>query len=323
MLHRRSLPLLAGLGLAAPTIARAAFPERPVTMVIPYATGGSADVLGRVIAPEMSRILGQTVVVEQRPGAGGHIGGAHVARSSPADGYSFVLGSVSKATGPSLQTLNYDPLNDLTPLSGIGAVPMLLVVSPQAPFQNLGDLLAAARARPGEISYGSSGPGTGSHLAGELLAAATNTQLLHVPYRGSGAVYPDLISQRINFLLDAAGSASGQVRGGAVRALGVTSAARTAVFPELPTVAEQGVAGYEFGLWLGFFTRTGTPQAAFQRLEAACREAIATAAVQERMRQALVEPIPTDAAGFAAYFRADAARWAELVRSGRLRRLDG
>lgn len=322
MLHRRSLPVLAGLGLAAPGIARAAFPERPVTMVVPYATGGSADVLGRVIAPEMSRILGQSVVVEQRPGAGGHVGGQYVAKSAPADGYTFILGSVSKATGPSLQTLNYDPLTELTPLSGIGAVPMLMVVSPQSPFRNLGDLLAAARARPGEISYGSSGPGTGSHLAGELLAAATNTQLLHVPYRGSGAVYPDLISQRINFLLDAAGSASGQLRGGAVRALGVTSATRSPVFPELPTIREQGVADYQFGLWLGFFTRTGTPQAAFQRLEAACREAIASAPVQERMRLSLVDAIPTDAAGFAAYFRADAARWAELVRSGRLRRLD-
>ncbi len=322
MLNRRALPILAGMGIAAPTIARAAFPERPVTMVVPYATGGSADVLGRVIAPEMSRILGQSVVVEQRPGAGGHIGGAHVAKSAPADGYTFILGSVSKATGPSLQTLNYDPLTDLTPLSGIGAVPMIMVVSPQSPFQNLSDLLAAARARPGQISFGSSGPGTGSHLAGELLAAATNTQLLHVPYRGSGAVYPDLISQRISFLLDAAGSAAGQVRGGAVRALGVTSATRAPVFPDLPTFIEQGVAGYEFGLWLGFFTRTGTPPAAFARLEAACREAIASAAVQERMRLSLVAPIPTDAAGFAAYFRADAARWAELVRSGRLRRLD-
>lgn len=322
MLNRRSLPILAGLGLAAPTIARAAFPDRHVTMVVPYATGGSADVLGRAIAPEMSRILGQTVVVEQRPGAGGHIGGAYVAHSAAADGYTFILGSVSKATGPSLQNLTYDPLTELTPLCGIGAVPMLMVVSPQSPFRSVSDVIAAARARPGEITYGSSGLGTGSHLSGELLAAATNTRLLHVPYRGSGAVYPDLISQRVNFLLDAAGSAAGQVRGGAVRAVGVTSATRSPVFPDLPTFAEQGVLDYEFGLWLGFFTRTGTPQPAFNRLEEACKEALASAPVQERLRQSIVAPIPTDAAGFAGYFRADAARWAELVRTGKLQRLD-
>lgn len=322
MLTRRSLPLLAGLGLAAPGIARAAFPDRPITMVIPYAPGGSADVLGRVIAPEMSRVLGQNVIVEQRPGAGGHIGGAYVANSQPADGYSFILGSVSKATGPSLQNLNYDPVNGLTPLGGIGAVPMIMVTSPDAPFQGVQDVIASARAAPGTVTFGSSGPGTGSHLVGELLGAATDTQLLHVPYRGSGAVYPDLIAGRVNILLDAAGSAAGQVRAGAVRALGVTSAERSPVFPELRTVAEQGVADFEFGLWLGFFTRSGTPQPAFARLEEAVMRAVATDAVQERLRQSLAVAIPTDAAGFAAYFRADVERWAGLVRAGRLARLD-
>lgn len=319
MLSRRALLPLA---LAVPSLARAAFPDRPIVMIVPYAPGGSADVMARVIAPEMSKVLGQSVVVELRQGAGGHVGAAHVARSSHADGYTILMGSVAHATGPSLQALAYDPVQELTPLGGIGTVPMMLVVSPASPYRSVQDLLAAARAKPGQVSYGSSGLGTGSHLAGELLAVASDTKLLHVPYRGSGAVYPDLIAQRIDFLLDAAGSAAGQVRGGSVRLLGVSSAERLAAFPETPTIAAQGVPGYEFSLWLGFFVRQGTPGDAFARLEEANRIAMATPAVQEKLQQVAAIPIPTDAAGFTAYYRAEVARWAELVRQGKVARIE-
>lgn len=325
ILRRRllRLPLALAPLLAAPRLARASFPDRPVTMIVPYAPGGSADVMARVVAPEMARVLGQPVVVELRPGAGGHVGGAYVANAARADGYTLVLGSVSKAIGPALQTLNYDPVGALTPLGGIGTVPMMLVVSPESPYRSMAELLAAARARPESLTYGSSGVGTGSHLAGELLGALSGTRLLHVPYRGSGAVYPDLIAQRISFLLDAMGSASGQARAGAVRALAVSSTARSSIFPEVPTIAEAGVPGYEFSLWLGFFVRTGTPPEAFTRLEEAVRRAMATDVVQERLRQSSGIAIPTDAAGFAAYFRADVARWAELARTGRVARIEG
>ncbi|MDB5413582.1 MAG: Tripartite-type tricarboxylate transporter, receptor component TctC [Rubritepida sp.] len=323
MLTRRSLPLIAAIPLAAPRIAQAAFPDRTISLIVPYAPGGSADVLARVLAPEMARVLGQTVVVELRPGAGGHIGGAHVASTARADGYTILLGSVSAATGPALQRLSYDPVNGLTPLGGIGTVPNMMVTSPESPFHSVQDVITAARERPGQITYGSSGPGTGSHLAGELLGAMTGTQLLHVPYRGSGAVYPDLISQRLSFLLDAMGSSAGQVTGGSVRAIGVSSPERSPVFPTVPTIAEQGVPGYEFSLWLGFFVRAGTPPDAFARLEEANMIAVATPAVQEKLRQASAMPIPTDAAGFAAFFHADVARWAALVGSGRVPRLEG
>jgi tripartite-type tricarboxylate transporter receptor subunit TctC len=317
MLKRRSL-LLAPV-LAAPAVAQVAYPDRPVTMIVPYAPGGSADVMARVIAPEMSRTLGQPVVVELRPGAGGHVGGAYVARSASADGYTFLLGSVSKAVGPALQRLAYDPVNELSPLGGIGTVPMMMVVAPGSPHQSVRDVVANARARPGEVTYGSSGLGTGSHLAGELLAVATGTELLHVPYRGSGAVYPDLIAGRLTFLLDAMGSAAGQARSGAVRALGVSSIERSSVFPEVPTIAEQGVPGYEFSLWLGFFVRVGTPADVTARLEAASRAAMATTSVQERLRQTSAIAIPTDAQGFSRYFRDDVARWSALARSGQVK----
>lgn len=315
---RRALPLL-----ATPALAQTGFPDRTITMIVPYAPGGSADVMARVIAPEMARVLGHSVVVELRPGAGGHVGGAYVANSARADGYTFLMGSVAQATGPSLQSLNYDPVNGLTPLGGVGTVPMMMVTAPDGPFRSAADVIAAARSRPGEITYGSSGLGTGSHLAGELLAAATNTQMLHVPYRGSGVVYPDLIGRRLSFLLDAMGSASGQARAGSVRALGVSSTQRSPVFPEVPTIAEQGVPGYEFSLWLGLFVRAGTPPEAFAKLEEAGRTAMATPSVQDKLTQTSSIPIPTDAAGFATYFRAEVARWAELARSGRVARIEG
>jgi len=322
MLPRRSLPAIALAALAAPRLARAAFPDRPVTMIVPYAPGGSADVLGRVVAAEMSKILGQNVVVELRAGAGGHIGGAYVANTARADGYTFLLASNSNATGPSLQNLNYDPIHGLTPLGGIGAVPMMCVVSPQAPYQSFGDLLADASRRPGALNYGSSGIGTASHLAGELLAAATGLSFTHVPYRGSGAVYPDLIGQRITFLLDAMGSASGQARSGAVKALAVSSTERSPAFPEVPTIIEAGVPDYEFTTWLGFFTRAGTPADAFARLEEANIKAIATPEVQEKLAQTGAQALPAGAAEFGAYFQRQVAVWKGLVESGKLQRID-
>ncbi|WP_164868106.1 Bug family tripartite tricarboxylate transporter substrate binding protein [Rhodovarius crocodyli] len=326
MLPRRSLfahgAALATGVLAAPRLALAAFPDRPVTMIVPYAPGGSADVLGRVVASEMSKVLGQTVVVELRAGAGGHIGGAYVANTARADGYTFLLASNSNATGPSLQNLSYDPIGGLTPLGGIGAVPMMCVVSPEAPWQTFQELLADARRRPGALNYGSSGIGTASHLAGELLSAATGATFTHVPYRGSGAVYPDLIGQRISFLLDAMGSSSGQARSGAVRALAVSSTARSAAFPNVPTIIEAGVPDYEFSTWLGFFTRTGTPSDAFARLEEANIKAIATPEVQEKLAQTGAQPLPTSAAPFGEYFRRQVATWKGLVDSGKLQRID-
>ncbi len=316
----RSILLLAGVLFAHG--AGAAWPDRPITMVVPYAAGGSADVLARVMAPEMASQLGQPVVVELRPGAGGNIGAAHVAQSSRADGHTFLLGSVSLATGPAISTLTFDPLRDLVPMGGIGAVPNLAVVSPTSPYRSLAEVLAAARARPGSISYGSSGLGTGSHLAGELLAATAGVDLLHVPYRGSGAVYPDLIAQRISLLLDGMGSAIGQVQSGAVRAIGISSTTRSDTLPQVPTIAEQGAPGFEFSLWLGFFVRSGTPPEILARLEAAHRHALHAPQVQERLRQAAAQPIPEDAAGFATYFRANAALWADLVARGKLQRID-
>ena len=318
-MHRRSLLALAALPMAA----RAQdFPDRPVTMIVPYAPGGSADVLGRVVAPAMAEALGQSVVVELRPGAGGNIGAAHVATATRADGHTILLGSLSLASAPALQTIPFDPTKDLVAIGGLGAVASLMVVAPDSPFRSLADMLAAARARPGAITYGSSGPATGSHLAGALLAAQTGVELTHVPYRGSGAVYPDLIAGRIGFLLDGMGSSAGQVSSGAVRALGITSLQRSAQFPGVPTLAEQGVPGFEFLIWLGLFARAGTREPARAKLEAALIHAMAQPGVQEKLRQSSTQPLPPDGAAFGRFYVADVARWQALVGQGKLARLD-
>jgi tripartite-type tricarboxylate transporter receptor subunit TctC len=321
MNSRRSL-LILPLAAALPWRAKAQnWPDRPLVLVAPYAPGGSADVLARVIAPAMSEVLGQQVVVELKPGAAGNIGAAYVARSAPADGNTFLFASLSLATSPALMRLTFDPLRDLAPVAGIGAIPNLLVVAPEAPFRKVQDLVAAAKAHPDAISYGSSGLGTGSHLAGALLGDMAGASFLHVPYRGSGAVYPDLMARRVDFLLDVMGSSLGQVQSGAVRAIGTTSLRRSPSLPDVPTVAEQGVPGYDFTTWFGFFVRQGTPEVVRRKLEEATVHALGTAAVQQRLAEVSAEPIPSPAAEFGPWFAGQVQRWRGMTNSGKLARL--
>ncbi|WP_326540163.1 Bug family tripartite tricarboxylate transporter substrate binding protein [Pseudorhodoferax sp.] len=294
------------------------FPQRPLTLVLPYAPGGSADVLGRVLAAEMQRELGQTVVVEYKPGAGGNIGAEWVARQGPSDGHTVLFAASSLATSVSLSKLNFDPRRDLQPVAGLAAIPSLMLVSSDSPFTSVGDVLKAARARPKELTFGSSGLATGSHLAGELFAMQANVELTHVPYRGSGAVYPDLIGQRIQLLFDVMGSSAGHVKGGRVRALATTSARRASDFPEVPTLAESGLPGYEFETWFGLFVPAAVPSPTVTRLEQAALVALRSAPFKERLSQAAATPIPDSASAFGRYFTSDVERWAKLVREGKL-----
>lgn len=314
--------IILALLLAALTLRPAmAFPERPLTLVVPFAPGGTIDVLARVLAPELSAALGQPVAIDTRPGAGGNVGAAYVAQQSRPDGHTILFTGAGLASSVSLAALSFDPVRDLTPILGMGAIPSLLVVSPQSPHRDVASLLAAARGGAGRVSYGSSGPGTGSHLAGVLLGAAAGVELLHVPYRGSGAVYPDLIAQRIDMLLDVMASSIGQVQQGAVRALGITARNRSDVLPNVPSIAET-VPGYAFETWVGLFIRSGAPEATQRRLEAAALTALQAPSVRERLRLSAAQPIPAESAAFAAYFREDVARWAEMVRQGRLQRAE-
>jgi len=296
-----------------------AFPTRPITLIVPYAAGGSADVVARPVAAEMGKLLGENVVVELRPGAGGNIGAEYVARSARADGYTILLASLSLATNVSPMKLSFDPRKDLAAIGGITTFPNVLLVSSQDPARSLQDIVSRARTEPGKLTYGSSGPGTSSHLAGELLGAAANIQLVHVPYKGSGAVYPDLITRRVTMLFDLAGSASGHIKGGQVKPLAMTGARRASALPDVPTFAESGVPGFEFGAWLGLFAPNETPKDALARLEEALLKTIQTPAMKNRLAQLGGEPIPAKAAEFWKFFNDDVARYERLVREGKVK----
>jgi tripartite-type tricarboxylate transporter receptor subunit TctC len=312
--------LLAGpIGLAQAQGARHAdYPVKPVTLIVPYAPGGTGEVLGRALAQRMGELLGQTVVIEMRPGAGGNIGADYVARQARNDGYTFLLGSQSLSTNVSLMKLPFDPRKDLVPVAGIGAIPNLLVTAADGPYKTLADVMAAAKKDPAAITFGSSGPGTGSHLAGELLAAQAGVKFVHVPYKGSGAVYPDLIANRVTLLFDVTGSSVPQVKGGKVKPLAITSKRRSPALPDVVPVAQQGFPNYEFATWFGFFAPAGTPPEIVARLEQATIRSLEAPEVKERLAQIGSEPIPHPAAEFWKYYLADVERWAALVREGKV-----
>ena len=319
-MQRRQFLATALLSAAPPFIglARAqTYPTRPITMIVPYAAGGTGDVLGRIMAQKMSDSLGQNVLVELRPGAGGNIGAEYVAKQARGDGYTFLLGSISLAINVSLMKLGFDPRRELTTVAGLTAIPNLLVTGADGPYRTLADVVAAARRDPKALTFGSSGPGTGSHLAGELFQVMADVQLTHVPYKGSGAVYPDLIANRVNLLFDVMGSALGQVKSGRVRPLAITSTHRSPALPNVPTIAES-YAGYELVTWFGFFAPASTPHEFINRLEQAAAQALAGEDVKERLAQLGAEPVPVTASEFAKYYATDVERWAKLVREGRI-----
>ena len=277
----------AALGLLAlpvlPRPARAAWPERPVRLVVPFGAGGNLDTLTRIAAPVMSAQLGQPVVIENRVGAGGNVGTEAVVRSAP-DGYTLIVGSNGGiVTNPLLMArMPYDPQRDLVPI-GLGfRTPNVLVVGPRGPA-TLAEFVALAKAKPGEVSVGSAGTGTTNHLIIELLAAATGTTLTHVPYRSSGAGTPDLLSGRLTAAVDQITTALPQHRAGELRIIGVGLDARMPQLPEVPTLAELGVEGGGLVSFIGLLAPTGTPAEALARIQAALAAAVADPAVRERV----------------------------------------
>jgi tripartite-type tricarboxylate transporter receptor subunit TctC len=297
------------------------FPSKPVTVVVPFAPGGPAEVITRTVVEPMQDFLGQKFVIEQRPGAGGNIGGQYVAKQSRADGYTLFLGSLSTASSVSLMKLNYDPRKDLVPVAGIGAFPNLMIVGPNFPYKTIAEIVAAARAKPGTLTFGSSGPGTSSHLAGELFKATAGIDVLHVPYKGSAAVIVDLIAGRVDLLFEVQNSAIGRVKAGQVRVLSTTAARRSASLPDVPTIAES-FPGFEMGTWIGFFVPAGTPNDVIARLEDATIRALRADSVKRRFEESSVVPIPESAAAFGKFFEQDVEKWAALVRQGKLKPIE-
>lgn len=298
------------------------YPSKPITMIVPYAAGGSADVFARPIADQLSKILKQTVLVELRPGAGGNIGAQYVAKNAPPDGYTFLFASVSLATSPSLSKISFNPVTDLTAVAGVATVPSLLLVSNNAPYKNLKDFVTAIKENKVRASFGSSGNNTGSHLVGELFKSAAGIDMVHIPYKGSGAVYPDLIAERVTALFDVMGSSVPQVKSGQVRALAITSKNRSKLLPDVPTIAESGYPGFEFGTWFGFFMPSKTPPDIRKKLEVAILEALKTPVIQDRLNAAGAESLPGPGPDFEKWFVADVAVWEKMVKEGKLQRTE-
>lgn len=321
-LPRRRLLLAAGAGLLPSTLAfaQASWPAKTVRIVVPFAPGGTTDILARTMAPELGRAFGQTFIVENKPGAGGNVGADMVAKSAP-DGHTLLMGTVgTHAINQSLYPkMPFDPIQDFAPITLVAGVPNVLVMNPakaeQYGIASVADLIRYARAHPGKLNMASSGNGTSIHLSGELFKSMTGTFLLHFPYRGSGPALLDLIGGTMDLMFDNLPSAMPHIKAGKLKALAVTSAERSAALPDLPTIAEAGpVKGFDASSWFGLLAPAGTPADIVSRLQQESAKALATAAVKERLLSQGAIPGGNTPAEFAAYIAAETRKWAAVVK---------
>ncbi|MCY1223815.1 hypothetical protein D9M69_163090 [compost metagenome] len=305
-----------GIGaLNAPVQAQDKWPSRPITWVVPFAAGGSTDIVARTIGQEVSRALGQPVVVENRPGAAGAVGAGYVARAKP-DGYTLFGGTISThAINASLyKNLSYDPVKDFEPVSLVGYVPNVLMVNAELPVSNVQELIAYAKKKNG-LSFASSGAGTSTHLAGELFADLVHVPMTHVPYKGSPQAVQDVAAGLVPFLFDQLTAGEAMIKAGKLRALAVTSPKRSALLPKVPTMAEAGVSGFEMVSWQALYAPRGTPKEIVQRLNAEVVRALKQPAVQQRLSQQLgMEIVGSTPAELAGLMDKEIPRWAALVK---------
>ncbi len=290
------------------------WPSRPTRFMVPYPPGGPTDIMGRVVASQLSLDLPFPVVVENKGGAGGSIGSAEVARAAP-DGATFLVNASAHVIVPHLMRLPYDAVADFTPVTNIALVPLWLVVTPSLPVHSVAELVAYAKAHPGRLSYASSSSGGATHLAGELFNQLAGVQMQHVPYRGSGAAMPDLLAGHVQLMFDSMPSSAAAVRDGKLRALAVTTEARQAAFPGLPTIAEAGLVGYEISTWYAIWAPPRTPAAVTGALQQAVAAALAKPEPKARMAALGAVPVADDPSHFAAFCASEYARWGRLVRS--------
>ena len=319
--------LCAAMLIAASFVAAAAeaaqrldYPMRPVRLIVPFAPGGSVDISSRILAGPLSEILGQQVVVDNRAGASGSIGASMVARSTP-DGYTLVAGSSGSMTANRAvySKLPYDSLRDFVPISMINVTPMVVVTYPGLPVASIKDLVELARAQPGKITVASAGVGSSNHLALELFQSMVGAKLLHVPYKGTGAVYGDLIGGQVQAMFDQIASAVGHINGGKLRALAVTSLNRSSVLPNTPTVDESGVKGYDAASFTGVLAPAGTPQPIVDRLHQAVVKAARLPAVTERFKELAADPKTTTQQEFAQFMRDDIAKWQKVAQMANIK----
>lgn len=307
---------LAFIALSAPQAHAQAYPSKTIRFVVPYPAGGPLDTVARLLGAKVGESVGQPVVVENKPGAGGNIG-ADIVAKSPADGYTILMGAVAThAINPSLyKSIPYDPIKDFAPVTQVASTPNVLVVNPGVPAKDVKELIAYAKANPGKLSFGSGSIGSAGHLAGELFKATAGVDMVHVPYKGAAPAMQDLIGGRIQLMFDNLASSLGQVKAGKVRALAVTTAKRSPLAPDLPTIAETGVPGFDISTWFGIFAPAGTPKPALDRLHAEFAKALAAADVRDRMTSMGAEPVGNTPDEFAAFVRSEGEKYSKVIRA--------
>lgn len=294
--------------------AQAAFPDRPVRLIVPYAPGGSADIAARLVADAWAKALGQPLVIENRGGAGGNIGVDAVAKAAP-DGYTIGLQTVSLAINPAIfKTMNFDTQKDLSPIGMVATSQHVLVVNPALPAQDVKGLVAAARANPGKLSYGSAGAGSTFHMSAELFKSMAGVDIMHVPYRGGGPALVDTMAGQVDMSFPVLSAAQQQVQGGKLRALGVTGPKRSPLMPDVPTIAEAGVEGYAFETWFMTFAPAGTPQPVIDKLNATLNAAIESPALARRMVEQGFDPLVGTPAEARTRLTQEMPVWAKLVK---------
>lgn len=317
MTNLRLLLLLSAVCLALgvdPHAAAQAFPSKPVRLVVPFPPGGGSDNIGRVLAQKLSELLGQQVFVDNRAGAGGSIGTETVVRSA-ADGYTVVLASTSEiAVNPAIYKLGYDTLKDLAPVAMVGSTPMVVIVSPSLPVKNIGDLIALAKSKPGELNLASAGNGSFTHLAGELFRSMTGLTWTHVPYKGAPPAIGDLASGRVDVMFSTMPAAMGSIKGGLVKAIAVSSPTRMPSLPDIPTVIESGVAGYQPTYWYGVFVPAATPKDVVAKLADAVAKSVQSPDVAANFASQGASPATMASGEFAAYVKAEVVTWGKVVK---------
>jgi len=303
------------LALAWPASADT-YPSRPVMVVVPFPPGGSTDVLARILSRGLSDEMGKPFVVENRPGAGGTIGTNAVAHAAP-DGYTVLVYHVSIATNPSLfQNLPYDTLKDIAPVARVGSTPSLLVVPVSSPIHSVGDLIKAAKAAPGKINYSSGGIGSATHLAAALFEHTANVKFTHVPYKGGAPAVLGLLGGEVSFAIAVVPDVMQQIKAGKLRAIAVSSAYRFAAMPDLPTIAESGLPGYEYTTWYGVFATGGTPKPIIEKINATVSQLLSKPDIKAQLKSQEITPETDTPDAFAKFVQSEVTKWATIIKSG-------
>tara|TARA_B100001105_G_scaffold126151_1_gene101072 strand:+ start:1571 stop:2554 length:984 start_codon:yes stop_codon:yes gene_type:complete len=319
-LSRTACLAILAAAVALPALAQDDWPAKPIRLVVPFAAGGTSDVLARALGAQLQTSLKQTVIIDNKAGAGGVIGADSVAKS-PADGYTLLLGTIAThAINPALlPKIPYNAAKDFAPVMLLGSISNVLLVGPDQPFKNVKDVVAAAKAKPGSLQFASAGQGTSQHLSGETFKLLAGVEITHVPYKGSAPAIQDVMGGQVPMSFETALVALPQIKAGKVKALAVTSAKRSAVLPDVPTMQEAGIAGFDVASWQALYAPAGTPPAIVNKLNAELAKIIAQPDMKARMDGLGLEYSPNTAEQFAAFQRTEQAKWAKIVKDGNVK----